>query len=96
MVQEFRQKEGLDFFDIYSPVTRINTIRLLIEIATLKDFEIHQMYVKFSFLNKDLEEETYIKRIEGFVILGQKHKICTLMKSFLWAEENTKLMAYKF
>ena len=52
MVQGFRQKEGLDFFDTYSPVTRITSIRMLIGIAALRDLEIHQMDVgcKNSFL----------------------------------------------
>ena len=51
MVQGFRQKEGLDFFDTYSPVTRITSIRMLIGIAALRDLEIHQMDVKTAFLN---------------------------------------------
>jgi len=46
VVQRFRQKEGLDFFDTYSPVSRITSIRMLIGIAALRDLEIHQMDVK--------------------------------------------------
>ena len=37
----YRQKEGLDFFDTYSPVTRITSIRMLIAIAAIHNFEIH-------------------------------------------------------
>ena len=61
VVQGFRQKEGLDYFDTYSPVTRITSIRLMIAIAALRDLEIHQMDVKSAFLNGDLEEEIYMK-----------------------------------
>ena len=57
----FKQKEGLDFFDTYSPVTRITSIRLLIAIAALYDLEIHQMDVKIAFLNGELEEEIYME-----------------------------------
>ena len=55
VVKSFRQKEGLDYFDTYSPVTRITSIRILIVIATLYNLEIHQMDVKMAFLNGDLD-----------------------------------------
>ena len=61
VVQGFRQKEGLDFFDTYSPVSRITSIRTIICIAALRNLEIHQMDVKTAFLNGDLEEEIYMK-----------------------------------
>ena len=57
----FKQKESLDFFDTYSPVTRITSIRVLIAIATLHNLEIHQMDVKTTFLNGELEEEIYLE-----------------------------------
>ena len=63
-----REKKSLDFFDTYSPVTRITSIRLLIAIAALRDLEIHQMDVKSAFLKEDLEIEIYMKQPEGFEI----------------------------
>jgi hypothetical protein len=51
VVRGYRQKEGLDYFDTYSPVTRITSIRMLIAIAALNNLEIHQMDVKTAFLN---------------------------------------------
>ena len=50
----YKQKESLDYFDIYYPVTRITSIRMLIAIAALHNLEIHQMDVKSAFLNGDL------------------------------------------
>ncbi|MCQ7012953.1 hypothetical protein M9Y11_19180, partial [Clostridioides difficile] len=49
VVKGFRQTEGYDFFDTYSPVTRITSIRVLIAIVALHDLEIHQMDVKTAF-----------------------------------------------
>nr|GEW93065.1 uncharacterized protein [Tanacetum cinerariifolium] len=43
---------------------------------------IHQMDVKTSFLNGDLDEEVYIKQAKGFVMLGNKHKVCKLVKLY--------------
>ena len=56
----FKQKENVDFFDTYSPVTRVTSIRLLIAIAASHDLKIHQMDVKTTFLNGDLDEEIYM------------------------------------
>ena len=61
----------LIFFDTYSPVSRITSIRLLIAIAAIYDLKIHQMDVKTSFLNGDLDEEIYMVQPEGFVEPGQ-------------------------
>ena len=52
VVKGYRQKEGLDYFDTYFPVTRITSIRMLIAIAALFNLEIHQMDVKNSFLKR--------------------------------------------
>ena len=68
VVKGFRQKEGLDYFDTYSPVTRITSIRMLIAIASLYNLEIHQMDVKTAFLNGELNEEIYMEQPEGFSV----------------------------
>lgn len=59
VAKRYKQNEGVDFFDTYSPVTRIASIRIL-SIASLYDLVIHQMDVKTAFLNGDLEEEIYM------------------------------------
>jgi len=56
VIKGFRQREGLDYFDTYLPVTRITSIRMILAIAALRNLEIHQMDVKTAFLNGDLEE----------------------------------------
>ena len=81
VVKGFKQKEGHDLFDTYSPVTRIASIRVLLAIVALHNLEIHQMDVKTAFLNGDLEEEIYMEQPEGFVVPGQERKVCKLVKS---------------
>ena len=61
VIKGYRQKEGLDYFDTYSPMTRITSIRMLIAIAAIFNLEIHQMDVKTAFLNGELDEEIYMK-----------------------------------
>ena len=81
VIKGYRQKEGLDYFDTYSPVTRITSIRMIIAIAALRNLEIHQMDVKTAFLNGDLNEEIYMEQPEGFSSPGQEKKVCKLVKS---------------
>ena len=75
VVKGYRQTEGLDFFDTYSPVTRITSIRLFIAIAALHNLEIHQMDVKTAFLNGELDEEIYMEQPEGYVAPGKEKKV---------------------
>lgn len=73
----YRQKEGLDFFDTYSRVTRITSIRILIAIAAIHNLEIHQMDVKTAFLNGELEEKIYMEQPEEFVSHRQEKGLQT-------------------
>ncbi|KAK4407669.1 Retrovirus-related Pol polyprotein from transposon TNT 1-94 [Sesamum angolense] len=92
----FKQKEGLDFFDTYSPVTRITSIRVLIVIDALYDLKIHQMDVKTAFLNGELDEEIYMEQLEGFVVPGQEKKVCRLVKSLYGLKQAPKQLHEKF
>ncbi|GJV92948.1 FRIGIDA-like protein 3 [Tanacetum coccineum] len=71
VIQGFRQKEGVDYFDTYAPVARISTIRLLIALVATYNLVIHQMDVKKTFLNGDLEKEVYMKHPKGFIMHDQ-------------------------
>ena len=96
VVRGNNQREGLDYFDTYSPVTRITSIRMLIAFAALNGLEIHQMDVKTAFLNGDLEEEIYIQQPEGFVVAGQENKVCRLVKSLYGLKQAPKQWHKKF
>jgi hypothetical protein len=55
----FRQRENVDFFDTYSPVTRIKSIRVLISLDVIHNLIVPQIDVKTGFLNNEPEEENY-------------------------------------
>ena len=92
----FTQKEGIDYFDTYAPVARIASIRVLIALASIHKFVIHQMDVKTAFLNGELDEEVYMKQPEGFVIKGQEDKVCKLTKSLYGLKQAPKQWHQKF
>ena len=83
VVKGFWQKEGLDYFDTYLPLTRITSIRMLIALAAEYGLEIHQMDVKTTFLNGELEEEIYIEQPEGFVVPGKEKKCANSLSHFM-------------
>ena len=81
VIKGYKQQKGLDYFDTYSPVSRITSIRMMLAIASMRNLAVHQMDVKTAFLNGDLEEEIYMEQPEGFVSPGQAGKVCRLVKS---------------
>ncbi|GJT11332.1 zinc finger, CCHC-type containing protein [Tanacetum coccineum] len=96
VIQGFRQKEGIDYFDTYAPVARITTIRLLLALAAIHNLVIHKMDVKTTFLNGDLDEEVYMKQPEGFVMPGNEHKVCKLVKLLYGMKQAPKQWHQKF
>ncbi|GJW32041.1 retrovirus-related pol polyprotein from transposon TNT 1-94 [Tanacetum coccineum] len=63
----YRQEEGIDFEESFSPVARIEAIRIFIANSASKNMTIYQMDVKTAFLNDELKEEVYVSQPEGFV-----------------------------
>ena len=77
----FKQKVDLNFFDTFSPITRIIPIRLLIITTAIFYLKIHRIDVKTVFLNGNLEGEIYMDQLEANVEHGQECKVCKLNKS---------------
>ena len=71
----FTQVQGIDYDETFSPVARFESLRLLLALATLEDWEIHQMDIKLAFLNGLLEEEIFMEQPQGFITLGQANKV---------------------
>lgn len=61
----FLQKFGVDYFDIFSPVTKLATLRVLLALVASQDLELRHVDVRTAFLNGELDEEVYIKVPDG-------------------------------
>ena len=58
--------EGIDYEKIFSPVARLESIRILLAIACSLRIKLYQMDVKSAFLNGILSEEVYVEQPKGF------------------------------
>ena len=63
----FRQVQGIDYDETFSPVAMLKSARIMLAIAAFYDYEIQQMDVKIAFLNGFLKEALYMMQLEGFV-----------------------------
>ena len=90
MAKGYTQKEGGDFFNTYSPVARLTTIRALLSLATSYGLIVHHMDVKTAFLNGELDDEIDMDRPDGFVLKGQGNKVCKLLKSLYGLKQAPK------
>nr|GEY21203.1 retrovirus-related Pol polyprotein from transposon TNT 1-94 [Tanacetum cinerariifolium] len=63
----YRQEEGIDFVESFTPVARLEAIRIFLAYAAHKNMVVYQMDVKTVFLNGNLREEVYVSQPDGFV-----------------------------
>ena len=61
----FLQKIGIDYSDVFSPVTKLSTLRVLLSHVTAFDLELRHVDIRTTFLNGKLDEEVYIAVPEG-------------------------------
>jgi hypothetical protein len=77
----FVQQEGIDFDEVFSPVARMESVRLLLALVSQEGWQVHHMDVKSAFLNGDMKEEVYVRQPVGFIIAGQEGKVLRLRKA---------------
>ncbi|KAH9745452.1 hypothetical protein KPL70_004078 [Citrus sinensis] len=77
----YSQKAGIDYDEVFAPVARLETIRLIISLAAQNKWKIFQMDVKSTFLNGFLEKEVYIEQPLGYVVKGHEDKVLRLKKA---------------
>ena len=75
----FRQVQGIDYDETFSPVAMLKSVLIMLAIATF--YEIWQMDVNTAFLNGFIKEELYMMQPEGFVNPKGTNKICKLQRS---------------
>jgi len=76
----FHQEPGLDYFETFSPVIKLVTIRLILTLALQRNWYVNQIDINNAFLYGDLEESVYMVQPPGF-ITGNSNTVCKLNKA---------------
>ena len=91
----FTQTYGIDHLETFALVTRLDTIRVLLSLAPNLDWPLHQLDVKNTFLNGDLEDEVYMEIPLGFET-SNVNKVCKLRKSLYGLKQSPRAWFDRF
>nr|GEY61951.1 putative ribonuclease H-like domain-containing protein [Tanacetum cinerariifolium] len=81
VAQEHKQVERIDYDEVFSPIARIEAIRLFLAYASFKELVVYQMNVKSAFLYEKIKEEVYVCQPSGFKDLDFFDKVYKVEKA---------------
>lgn len=88
VIKGFAQRKGIDYEEIYSPVVRYATIRLLVSLAAKHNMDIEQMDAVSAFLQGEIDADIYMAQPEMYM---QGSKVCHLHKSIYGLKQASRL-----
>nr|GFA91065.1 retrovirus-related Pol polyprotein from transposon TNT 1-94 [Tanacetum cinerariifolium] len=100
VVRGYRQEERIDFEESFTPVARMEAIRIFLAYAAHKSFMMFQMDVKAAFLHGSLKEDVYVCQPEGFIDANHPSHVYKLKKALYglnqalraWYDELSKFL----
>ncbi|CAA6674842.1 unnamed protein product [Spirodela intermedia] len=90
VAKEFSQQEGFNYFDSFSPVIKMTTVRLLLSIAISQRWHIHQLDVSNTFLHGDLSKSIIMEQPEGYKNSNFPNHVCKLHKSIYGLKQSLR------
>ena len=96
VVKGFQQREGIDFDEIFSPVVKHTTIRVVLGLVEAEGLYLEQLDVKTAFLHGDLKEVIYMQQPQGFIAPGKEDLVCKLQKSLYGLKQAPRQWYKKF
>lgn len=91
VAQGFMQKYGFDYDEIFAPVARQTTFRILLTVAARTGMKVVHYDAKTAFLHGELKEEIYMKQPPGFVANGKEHQVCFLKRSLYGLKQSARI-----
>lgn len=77
----YAQQYGVDYTEVFAPVARLDTIRLILALAAQNSWSVFQLDVKSAFLHGDLSEEVFVQQPLGYEKKGEEGKVYKLRKA---------------
>jgi len=74
----YTQQHGIDYKDVFAPVARWDTIRIILALAAVKGWNVFQLDVKSAFLHGELSETMYVDQPLGYQKMGEEDKVYKL------------------
>ncbi|KAH9679108.1 reverse transcriptase Ty1/copia-type domain-containing protein [Citrus sinensis] len=92
----FTQREGVDFTEVFSPVVRHASIRVILALMAVQDMHLEQMDVKTAFLHGELQEEIIMDQPEGYEVPSKRDFVCLLKKSLYGLKQSPRQWYLRF
>ncbi|KAH9698599.1 hypothetical protein KPL71_024065 [Citrus sinensis] len=92
----YTQREGVDFKEVFSPVVRHASIRVLLAMTAVHDLELDQLDVKTAFLHGRLQEEILMTQPEGYVDSEKPNHVCLLKRSLYGLKQSPRQWYLRF
>ncbi|KAJ0444834.1 putative RNA-directed DNA polymerase [Helianthus annuus] len=92
----YTQTYGIDYSETFSPVAKIDTIRVLFSIAANEGWPLHQFDVKNAFLHGELKEEVYMEAPPGFTTDFKTREVCRLKKTLYGLKQSPRAWFGRF
>ena len=92
----FTQAYDIDYTETFSPVVRLNSVRVLLSLAINQAWSLHQLDVSNAFLYGDLEEQVFMKKPPGYVAQGESSKVCFLRRAIYRLKQSPRAWLAKF
>ena len=86
----YAQKKGIDYNEVFSPIVKHSSIRVLLALVAQLNLELVQLDVKTAFLHGNVEDEIYMTQPEGFKADGKKNMVCKLEKSLYGLKQSPR------
>lgn len=80
------QVYGIDYSEVFAPVARMDTVRIILALAAHKSWKVYQLDVKSAFLHGELMEDVYVEQPKGFEKKEELNKVYKLRKAFIWTK----------
>ena len=71
----------MDYSETFSPVIKLTTVRVILTLATVSNWEVHQLDIKNAFLHGDLQESVMMEQSPGFINDAHLDYVCQLKKA---------------
>ena len=96
VAKRYTETFGIDYFETFSPVARLTSIRILLSMAITKNWPLYQLDIKNVFLHGDLHEEVYMEQHLGYAAQGESDKVCKLKKVINGLKQSPRVWFDKF